>query len=71
MNMKFEALKAKKFQTSENANLNKLFGGGATTSFNSTNFGTRQDSFADADFSGSGGGTSSVSNVNGVVSFDA
>jgi hypothetical protein len=70
-NMKFEALKAKKFQTSENANMNKLFGGNATTSFNTTNFGTRRDTFADADFSGSGSGTSSVSNINGVVTFDA
>lgn len=70
--MKFEALKAKKFQTSENANLNKLFGGATTSSQNVTNFGTRQDAYADSDSTGgSGGGTSSVSIINGVVSFDA
>lgn len=68
--MKFEALKAKKFQTSENANLNKLFGAATITSQNVTNFGTRQDAYADADSSG-GSGTSSVSIINGVVAFDA
>jgi hypothetical protein len=71
--MKFEALKNKKFQTSENANLNKLFGGATTSSQNVTNFGTRVDAYSDFDFSGSGGGggTASSSIINGVVSFDA
>ncbi len=67
--MKFEALKAKKFQTSENANLNKLFGGATTSSQRVTGGGS--DAFADADSTGSGGGTSSVSIINGVVTFDA
>jgi hypothetical protein len=70
--MKFEALKEKKFQTSENADLNKLFGGETTSSqkvTNRPNGGT--DAYADADSTGSGGGTSSVSIINGVITFDA
>jgi hypothetical protein len=69
--MKFEALKAKKFQSSENANLNKLFGGQTTTSQRTTNRpGGGTDAFADADATGGGSSTSSVSIINGVVTFD-
>jgi hypothetical protein len=69
--MKLEALKSKKFNTSENGNLNTLVGGETTTSQSTTNRNGRLDAFADADSTGSGGGTSSVSIVNGIATFDA
>lgn len=69
--MKFEKLAAKKFSTSENANLKALVGGDTTSSYSSTvsKYGY-SDTRIDADSYG-GGGTSSVSVVNGVVTYDA
>jgi hypothetical protein len=71
--MKLEALKAKKFQTAENSDLNKLMGGDVTSSQSTTYRYGRVDARVDSDSSGSGsaGGTASASVVNGVVTFDA
>lgn len=71
--MKLEALKSKKFGTSENTDLNKLAGGDTTSSQSTTYRYGRVDARSDADSSGSGGGgsTASASVVNGVVTFDA
>jgi hypothetical protein len=68
--MKFEALSAKKFNTSENENINKLVGGNTTSSTSSTYSNRRFDSRADSDSSGNGSSTASTSNVNGVITYD-
>jgi COMC family len=68
--MKFESIKSKKFQTLENADLQKLTGGGGSSSSSTTSVNGVSDSRTDSD-PGGGGITSSASIVNGVVSFDA
>jgi hypothetical protein len=67
--MKLEALKNRKFNTSENGNLSSLVGGGTTSSSSITNVNGRRDGFTDSDQGGSS--TSSASIVNGIVTFDA
>jgi hypothetical protein len=68
--MKFETLAAKKFNTSENTNMNALVGGNTSSSQSITYVNGRRDGRSDSDVGG-GGSTSSVSVVNSVVTYDA